>query len=248
MSFGNRFLRFALAMGVVGTISAQVPMSGGTAMADDGYGGGGGHNRQLIQGAVLALVGIGVYQTVAGNGANLPPQGPTPDTTTPAGGVGTSNVTTPAFDVLSGNDDLTTFATTAAAAGLAETLRSTGPYTVFAPTNAAFAALSGTTLADLQKPENQAQLKSLLQYHIVQGKYTIAELKALPNVTTAAGSPLTTLAGAQVTITYSETDNVLKINGVPIVQSDIPASNGVIHPIGQVLTAPAAATPAPATP
>ena len=235
MRVNNRFTRFALSVGVVGIISSQIPLAGGVAMAQDYNPTGGGGGRGLVTALVLGLVGVGVYSTLSDKTPAAPAA---PDTAGGAGG--TAPVVPPAanaFDAAAANTDLTTFASASTKAGLADDLKQPGPYTIFAPTNAAFASLPGDTLATLQQPENAAKLKALLQYHVVQGKYTMQDLRNL-----ADGTQLPTVAGSPVTITKQGT-NVL-VNGVQVIDSDIPASNGVIHPLGQVLTPPAPAAPA----
>jgi uncharacterized surface protein with fasciclin (FAS1) repeats len=234
-------------MGVVGTITSQIPFAGGVARAQDYPIDGGGGGRGLVQGLVLSLVGLGVYTTLTDK---TPPPPPTPEGgTAPASTTPTIPTTLPAsvFDAAAGNADLSTFASNAERAGLAEELKQPGPYTIFAPTNAAFASLPGDTLANLQKPENLAQLRSLMRYHVVQGRYTMQDLKNL-----TSGTQLPTLAGSPITVTVMGTapNQTVAVNGVQVIDSDIPAANGVIHPLGQVLTPPAppadAATPAPA--
>lgn len=224
MRVNSRFTRFALAMGVVGVISSQIPLAGGVAMAQDYNPGGGGGGRGLVTGLVLGLVGIGVASTLSDR--NPAPPAPT-DTT---GGAAAPVPTTTAFDAASSNADLSSFASSADKAGLKDQLKQPGPYTIFAPTNAAFAALPQDQMTALQA--DPAKLKALLQFHIVQGKYTMQDLHNL-----ADGTQLPTLSGSPVTIT-KQGSSVL-VNGVQVGESDIPASNGVIHPLGQVLTPPA---------
>lgn len=235
MRLNSRFTRFAVAMGVVGVISSQIPLAGGVAMAQDYDPDGGGGGSGLVQGLVLGLVGLGIYTTLT----DKTPAAPPPDVPLGGGGGAAPIAAAPLasiFDVASGNPDLTSFATNADKVGLADDLKKNGPYTTFAPTNAAFASLPGDTLATLQQEANRDKLKALLQYHIVQGKYTMADLRAL-----ASGTQLPTLAGSPITVTQ-QTGNVL-VNGVQVIDSDIPAANGIIHPLGQVLTPPAPVTP-----
>jgi transforming growth factor-beta-induced protein len=110
------------------------------------------------------------------------------------------------------------------AAGLAETLQGTGPYTVFAPTDAAFAAIQ-KDVDNLLKPENKAKLSKILTYHVVSGKVMAADLKDGQMVTTVEGSKL------KVTIK----DGKVMINNANVISADIPASNGVIHVIDKVV-------------
>ena len=114
------------------------------------------------------------------------------------------------------------------AAGLVETLRGTGPFTVFAPTDDAFAKL-GTTVADLLKPENKAKLASILTYHVVSGRvYSEAAVEA---------KAAKTVQGDSIKITAN--DKGAFVNDAKIVATDIDASNGVIHVIDTVLLPPA---------
>ena len=218
-------------MALAGAIYSQIPVGNGLAAA---YGGGGG--GKTVVAAAAAAGAIYTIATVATGGGSLPPV-----STIPAGTIGTSGAvpsTFPIYDVAAANGDFTTLAGLTDKADLKDDLKKGGPYTIFAPTNAAFAALEAanpTEFGDLQKSENKAQLKAVLQYHIVNGKYTIADLKGM-----AEGTKLVTLNGAPVTITNADG---LKVNGVTVQESDIPASNGIIHPVGEVLM-PAAA-PAP---
>ena len=119
----------------------------------------------------------------------------------------------------------TTLAAALGAAGLVETLKGPGPFTVFAPTDAAFAALPAGTVDDLLKPENKAKLAAVLTYHVVAGKVTAADVVKL----TEAG----TVAGPKVAIAVE--GGSVKINDATVVTADIEASNGVIHVIDKVL-------------
>ncbi len=110
------------------------------------------------------------------------------------------------------------------AAGLTETLNGKGPFTVFAPTDDAFAALPDGTVEDLLKPENKDQLVSILTYHVVPGAVMSGDL--------SDGMMATTVQGGDVTIT---TADGVAVNGVTVVQADIEAENGVIHVIDKVL-------------
>jgi uncharacterized surface protein with fasciclin (FAS1) repeats len=111
-------------------------------------------------------------------------------------------------------------------AGLAKTLATTGPYTVFAPTDAAFAKVPKSTLASLAK--NKAKLRAVLLYHVVKGSY--------PAPKVAAASKLTTLEGAALGVS---TMGGVKVGGAKVVKANVHASNGVIHVIDRVLLPPA---------
>ncbi|MEM1005486.1 MAG: fasciclin domain-containing protein [Pseudomonadota bacterium] len=110
------------------------------------------------------------------------------------------------------------------AAELVDTLKGDGPFTVFAPTDEAFAALPEGTVEDLLKPENKDQLVAVLTYHVVPGKVMSGDLS---DDMTAA-----TVQGGDVTI---DLDNGVMVNDATVVQADIETSNGVIHVIDKVI-------------
>ena len=124
--------------------------------------------------------------------------------------------------VAAGN--FTTLVAAVQAAGLVETLKGPGPFTVFAPTDAAFAALPAGTVENLLKPENKDQLVAVLTYHVVPGMVMSTDL--------SEGLKATTVQGGDVTITL---DGGPKVDGATISAPDIAASNGVIHVIDQVI-------------
>jgi uncharacterized surface protein with fasciclin (FAS1) repeats len=122
------------------------------------------------------------------------------------------------------SDNTKTLATAVAAAGLVETLQGTGPFTVFAPSDAAFAAIQ-MDVDNLLKPENKAQLAKVLTYHVVSGKVMAADLRDGQEVTTVQGS----------TLKVSIRDGKVMIGGANVITADVPASNGVVHVIDKVL-------------
>ncbi|MEN9240595.1 MAG: fasciclin domain-containing protein [Thermostichales cyanobacterium SZTDM-1c_bins_54] len=115
------------------------------------------------------------------------------------------------------------------AAELGTVLAGEGPFTVFAPVNSAFAALPPETLEELLLPANREQLVNLLTYHVVEGAILSSQLED--------GQELTTVQGGVLTITIE--DEVIQVNGIPLLQADILADNGVVHLIGEVLMPPA---------
>ncbi|MFS2049065.1 fasciclin domain-containing protein [Variovorax sp. Varisp41] len=133
--------------------------------------------------------------------------------------------------------DHTTLVAAVKAAGLVETLKGPGPFTVFAPTNAAFAALPAGTVDTLLKPENKTTLAGILTYHVVPGKIDAAALtkliadgKGSANLKTAAGGSLTAKSsGGKVTITDE------KGGTATVTIADVYQSNGVIHVVDKVL-------------
>ena len=128
-------------------------------------------------------------------------------------------------EIAAGNEDFTTLVAAVTAAGLAETLSGDGPFTIFAPTNEAFAKLPAGTVEDLLKPENKAKLAAILTYHVVPGKVMAADVAGL--------SKATTVQGGDVSI-KSKRDTVT-INGAKVTATDIVGSNGVIHVIDTVI-------------
>lgn len=126
-------------------------------------------------------------------------------------------------------NNVTTLVAAVAAADLVDTLKGPGPFTVFAPTNAAFDALPDGTVDTLLLPENQADLAGILTYHVVAGAYTSADL--------ADGQTLTTVQGEELTIRKNA--NGVTINGSAMVETaDVISSNGVTHVINAVLLPP----------
>jgi uncharacterized surface protein with fasciclin (FAS1) repeats len=125
-----------------------------------------------------------------------------------------------------GNPDFATLVAALTAAGLVETLQGEGPFTVFAPTEAAFAALPEGLLAKLLLPENIAVLTAILTYHVVPGMVMSTDI--------AAGD-VATVEGSTVALT---TDMGVMVNGATVIAADVAASNGVIHVIDAVLVPP----------
>ena len=110
------------------------------------------------------------------------------------------------------------------AAGLAETLSGKGPFTVFAPTNEAFAKLPAGTVDSLLKPENKAKLASILTYHVVAAKVMAADVKT---------SKVKTVQGGELDVVVK--DGAVTVDGAKVVKTDIVGSNGVIHVIDAVV-------------
>lgn len=121
-------------------------------------------------------------------------------------------------------DGFETLVAAVEAAGLVETLKGEGPFTVFAPTDEAFAALPEGTVEDLLLPENKDQLTAILTYHVVPGKVMSGDL--------SDGMTAATVEGSEVTIM---TEGGVMVDDAAVVQPDIEASNGVIHVIDKVI-------------
>ena len=132
-------------------------------------------------------------------------------------------------DIAVADGRFTTLVAAVTAADLVETLSGEGPFTVFAPTDDAFAALPEGTLDSLLLPENKQQLTDILLYHVVSGKVMAADVVTLPSATTVLGK--------DVTITVKD-GKVFLNDTVEVIITDIEASNGVIHVIDAVLLPP----------
>lgn len=130
-------------------------------------------------------------------------------------------------DTAAGAGSFGTLVAAVQAAGLVETLKGPGPFTVFAPTDEAFAKLPAGTVEDLLKPENKDRLVAVLTYHVVAGKVMSADL--------SNGMKAATVQGAAITVT---TEGGVKVNGANVVTADVAASNGVIHVIDSVILPP----------
>ena len=131
--------------------------------------------------------------------------------------------------VAAGSKDHTTLVAAVKQAELADALSNAGPFTVFAPTNAAFEKLPAGTVDDLMKPENKEKLQDILQYHVF--------LANLSTTLMQDGQTLNQVNGGNITIQKSA-DGKVKINNKATILASIPASNGVIHVIDEVLLPP----------
>jgi len=129
-------------------------------------------------------------------------------------------------DIAAGSKDLTTLVAALKAGSLIDTLNSTySTFTVFAPTNEAFANLPAGVLTNLLLPQNKEKLVDVLTYHVVKGKYLAGNL--------TNGETLTTIEGKKVTVTLSAQG--VQINKANVLTADVAACNGVVHIIGGVL-------------
>jgi uncharacterized surface protein with fasciclin (FAS1) repeats len=127
------------------------------------------------------------------------------------------------------SNSLTTLTSLLKTAGLTDILQQPGPYTVFAPTDQAFAALPAATLQQLQQPENRDALIKILTYHVVPGAVSSSQLVA---------GELNTAENKPVNIQIDRANNQISVNNARVIQADVKASNGVIHAINQVLVPP----------
>ncbi len=128
-------------------------------------------------------------------------------------------------DLAVSTDFLSTLVAAVKAGDLVDVLKGDGPFTVFAPTNDAFAALPAGTLESLLKPENKDKLVSILTYHVVPGKVMSSDLKN--------GQKAKTVQGGEITVTLK--DGKAMINDATVTAADIEADNGVVHVIDKVI-------------
>ena len=128
-------------------------------------------------------------------------------------------------DTAVANGSFKTLAAALGAAGLVDTLKGPGPFTVFAPTDDAFAKLPAGTVENLLKPENKAKLASILTYHVVAGKVLAADVVKLNEATTVQGQ----------TVAITVNGDKVMVNNANVTATNVKASNGVIHVIDTVL-------------
>jgi uncharacterized surface protein with fasciclin (FAS1) repeats len=210
-------------------------------------------SRSIFQKSIAATLGAaiastGLFVSISSYAqSGMPGTTTTPSTTPmPSGGSMTKPATTPngmstpskmpasatpakksktIVSIAAGNENFTTLVKALKAADLVDTLSGEGPFTVFAPTNAAFAKLPKATLAKLLKPENKEQLQKILTYHVVSGAVTSKMLKS--------GQQVATVEGGNVAVKIS--GKKVMINKAKVIMADVKASNGVIHAIDTVL-------------
>lgn len=178
----------------------------------------------------LLAVGVVAALGLAACGSDSDTAGTTPATAAPTTAA-PADTMAPAeagdiVAVASGNPDFSTLVAAVQAAGLVETLQGPGPFTVFAPTNEAFAALPAGLVDALLKPENKDTLVKILTYHVVPGKVMAADVTA---------GDVATVEGESITVS---TDGGVKVNDANVTATDVAASNGVIHVIDAVLVPP----------
>jgi uncharacterized surface protein with fasciclin (FAS1) repeats len=175
--------------------------------------------------SIMMTASFAVMLTACGSGEGTEANTDTAATET------TTVVDTPAaapatvVDIAVGSPDHSTLVAAVKAAGLVETLSGAGPFTVFAPTNAAFAALPAGTVDNLLKPENKADLTGILTYHVVPGTLKAADL--------TDGQKLKTVNGAELTVSVK--DGKVMIDGANVTAADLTAGNGVVHVLDAVV-------------
>ncbi len=193
-------------------------------------------NNKMIVAAVvvLALLGGGIYYaTRDDSSSDSSLQTTTTNTSTQTANESAAKDEMSSQDIVqlaSATTDLGTLVKAVQAADLVETLKGTGPFTVFAPTNAAFSKLPAATLDTLLMPENKTQLQSILTYHVVPAKAMSSDLKDGQEITTVQGAKLMVgIANGEVTL-IDAVGNKSKVT-----KADIMASNGVVHMIDTVV-------------
>lgn len=155
----------------------------------------------------------------------------TPPPETPAPGAGTPSGTTEGKNIVAvaqANGSFNTLTKALKAAGLVETLQGNGPFTVFAPTDEAFAKLPPDALQELLQPQNKEVLKKILTYHVVSGQVLSTDLKS---------GEVKSIEGGPINVRVEDGAKVM-VNDAQVVQPDVKASNGVIHVINQVILPP----------
>ena len=185
----------------------------------------------LVPALAIALAACSASASPSAAPTSAPTPTPAPITTPAPSAVPSASAAAMAKDIVETATEAGSFKTLLAAvkaAGLVETLQGTGPFTVFAPTDAAFAALPAGTLDGLLK--DPAALKKILLYHVVSGSVTSDKVVGLTSATSVEGSP----------IAISVKDGTVYLNdSAKVVTPDVMASNGVIHVIDKVILPPA---------
>jgi len=183
--------------------------------------------------SALALLGIVAISCGEKKGAESNEMGDSTEVAMDTVVVDTPNI----VGVASANEDFSTLVAAVKAAELVETLSSEGPFTVFAPNNAAFAKLPEGTVENLLKPENAEKLKSVLTYHVVAGKFdSAAVLDAIKD--NNGKYSVTTVQGETIALSLNDGKVMLTdANGgtSTVILADVAASNGVIHAIDSVV-------------
>jgi uncharacterized surface protein with fasciclin (FAS1) repeats len=136
----------------------------------------------------------------------------------------TSLLTQNLLEAAAANGSFKTFGKAIEQAGMSDTLRGPGPYTVFAPTDAAFEKLPAGKLEELFKPENKLELSAILNYHLIKGRKSAADVGKWPSARTVHGQ------AAPIKLTGDK----VSIDGAEVTSADIPSSNGMIHGIDKV--------------
>lgn len=181
-----------------------------------------------LQGGFLMLSfltgAVSLVQTSCSDSASSTPTGGSGGASA-TGGTGGAPALKDIVDTAVAAGSFNTLAAALTAADLVTTLKGPGPFTVFAPTDAAFAKLPAGTVDNLLKPENKAMLQAVLTYHVVAGKVLAADVVKLTKATTVQGQD----------VSISVSGSTVKVNDATVTATDVLATNGVIHVIDTVL-------------
>ena len=185
-------------------------------------------NGEIIMIRLRTTFALAAIPLAACSSDDTTSDGNPPESGQPQGGSGQTAPQTATADIVQTASEAGQFTTLIAAvqaAGLEDTLRGPGPFTVFAPTDEAFAKLPAGTLDTLLKPENREQLASILTYHVIAGKVPSSEAVKLTSAKTVNGKELKLDASS----------GSLKVDNATVAKADIEASNGIIHVIDTVV-------------
>jgi uncharacterized surface protein with fasciclin (FAS1) repeats len=196
--------------------------------------------KKTLVGMTLGALMLPIFAACTGqNTTQVPPTNtePVPDATTTPGSAspgvqgspvsGGQSTAKNVVDLIDKNPSLRTLASTIDEADLQNTLEQAGPYTIFAPSDRAFAALPAATRQRLLKDENKALLRQILTYHVVPGSITSSQLKSGQVKTQSGSSVNVQVNGKQV-----------KVNQSQVIQPDLQAANGVVHIVDRILLPP----------
>lgn len=193
------------------------------------------HNRiaQRILAGTLGLAGIVTVSACAPGADNTATQAPVTQDEVSQAPVAMEGTTTGEagniVELAANQGSFNTLTQAIETAGLTETLSGEGPFTVFAPTDEAFAALPDGTLDELLLPENRELLQQVLAYHVVPGEVTSADITP---------GEVETVQGESVNIQVDQTSGAVTVNNATVVEPDIEASNGVIHAVDTLILPP----------
>jgi uncharacterized surface protein with fasciclin (FAS1) repeats len=182
--------------------------------------------RKLPTRLAIAVMGLSLVAAACGDDADTTTADPATTTTVSGTETEATEGSEDIVDTAVAAGSFTTLAAALDAAGLVDTLKGPGPFTVFAPTDAAFDALPAGTVEDLLKPENRERLREVLTYHVVADRVPAADVVELDEATTVEGSTIS------IDVRNSE---VFLNDTVKVTATDIEASNGIIHVIDAVL-------------
>lgn len=198
-------------------------------------------NQLIPQGLKIGLIGLSAIAFLGACEASTDTADTNIETAEPTETVETEAEITPedsemmgggsetVVDVAMSDESFSTLTQAIEAAGLTDTLAAAGPYTVFAPTNAAFEALPEGTLESLLQPENQETLTQILTYHVIPAEVMAADVTA---------GAVETVAGSTLDVMVDDATGDVMVNGANVIETDISASNGVIHAIDEVILPP----------